>query len=243
MVVEREFFLLGDGKFIDFEDLEDGEDLFISIVFILELSLLFLELVSFFVEDISVNFNGLKFIEVVLDDDREDFFVEVIEEVFLDSFEREFILFLEFFFVVIFVIFIIFIVFRIELKSMFVFVIFDRFREEIEEEVNGDIFDIEIGVLDLEKVGDGMNVYMVYRVIIKIFFFMFSKSEFLVKRRFSDFFGLYSKLVSKYLYVGYIVLLVLEKSIVGMIKVKVGKEDLLFIEFVEKWRVVFERYF
>lgn len=44
---------------------------------------------------------------------------------------------------------------------------------------------------------------------------MFSKSEFSVKRRFSDFLGLHSKLASKYLHVGYIVPPAPEKSIVG----------------------------
>ncbi|ELV11205.1 Sorting nexin-2 [Tupaia chinensis] len=39
---------------------------------------------------------------------------------------------------------------------------------EIEEDANGDIFDIEIGVSDPEKVGDGMNAYMAYRVTTKL---------------------------------------------------------------------------
>ncbi|KAI2538592.1 sorting nexin 2 [Homo sapiens] len=121
-------------------------------------------------------------------------------------------------------------------------VIFDRSREEIEEEANGDIFDIEIGVSDPEKVGDGMNAYMAYRVTTKTSLSMFSKSEFSVKRRFSDFLGLHSKLASKYLHVGYIVPPAPEKSIVGMTKVKVGKEDSSSTEFVEKRRAALERY-
>lgn len=44
---------------------------------------------------------------------------------------------------------------------------------------------------------------------------MFHKNEFSVKRRFSDFLGLHSKLASKYLHVGYIVPPAPEKSIVG----------------------------
>ncbi|OBS57716.1 hypothetical protein A6R68_11158, partial [Neotoma lepida] len=71
---------------------------------------------------------------------------------------------------------------------------------------------------------------------------MFSKSEFSVKRRFSDFLGLHSKLASKYLHVGYIVPPAPEKSIVGMTKVKVGKEDSSSTEFVEKRRAALERY-
>ncbi|XP_037365375.1 sorting nexin-2-like [Talpa occidentalis] len=120
-------------------------------------------------------------------------------------------------------------------------VIFDRSREEIEEEANGDMFDIEIGVSDPEKVGDGMNAYMAYRVTTKTSLSMFSKSEFSVKRRFSDFLGLHSKLASKYLHVGYIVPPAPEKSIVGMTKVKVGKEDSSSTEFVEKRRAALER--
>lgn len=54
-----------------------------------------------------------------------------------------------------------------------------------------------------------------------------------MKSRFSDFLGLHSKLASKYLHVGYIVPPAPEKSIVGMTKVKVGKEDSSSTEFVE----------
>ncbi|KAB1281109.1 Sorting nexin-2 [Camelus dromedarius] len=112
-------------------------------------------------------------------------------------------------------------------------VIFDRSREEIEEEANGDVFDIEIGVSDPEKVGEVDQCTSLS---------MFSKSEFSVKRRFSDFLGLHSKLASKYLHVGYIVPPAPEKSIVGMTKVKVGKEDSSSTEFVEKRRAALERY-
>ncbi|XP_034847331.1 sorting nexin-2-like [Mirounga leonina] len=107
---------------------------------------------------------------------------------------------------------------------------------------NGDVFDIEIGVSDPEKVGDGMNAYMAYRATTKTSLSMFSKSEFSVKRRFSDFLGLHSKLASKYLHVGYIVAPAPEKSIVGMTKVKVGKEDSSSTEFVEKRRAALARY-
>uniref|UniRef100_A0A3P8VRI3 Sorting nexin-2 n=1 Tax=Cynoglossus semilaevis TaxID=244447 RepID=A0A3P8VRI3_CYNSE len=71
---------------------------------------------------------------------------------------------------------------------------------------------------------------------------LFKQNEFAVKRRFSDFLGLHSKLASKYLHVGYIVPPAPEKSIVGMTKVKVGKEDQSSNEFVEKRRSALERY-
>lgn len=47
---------------------------------------------------------------------------------------------------------------------------------------------------------------------------LFKTKDFSVKRRFSDFLGLHSKLASKYLHVGYIVPPAPEKSIVGKSK-------------------------
>uniref|UniRef100_A0A672R1P4 Sorting nexin-2 n=1 Tax=Sinocyclocheilus grahami TaxID=75366 RepID=A0A672R1P4_SINGR len=90
--------------------------------------------------------------------------------------------------------------------------------------------------------GDGMNAYMVYKVLTKTSLSIFSRDEVCVKRRFSDFLGLHSKLASKYMHMGYIVPPAPEKSIVGMTKVKVGKEDLSSVEFVEKRRSALERY-
>ncbi|XP_012519713.1 PREDICTED: sorting nexin-2 [Propithecus coquereli] len=215
MAAEREPPPLGDGKPTDFEELEDGEDLFTSTVSTLESSPSSPEPSSHPAEDISANSNGPKPAEVVLDDDREDLFAEATEEVSLDSPEREPILSSEPSPAITPVTPTALIAPRIESKSMSAPVIFDRSREEIEEEANGDIFDIEIGVSDPEKVGDGMNAYMAYRVTTKTSLSMFSKSEFSVKRRFSDFLGLHSKLASKYLHVGYIVPPAPEKSIVG----------------------------
>ncbi|XP_041041790.1 sorting nexin-2 isoform X2 [Carcharodon carcharias] len=71
---------------------------------------------------------------------------------------------------------------------------------------------------------------------------MFNSKEFTVKRRFSDFLGLHSKLAAKYMHVGYIVPPAPEKSLVGMTKVKVGKEDPSSADFVEKRRASLERY-
>ncbi|XP_059999459.1 sorting nexin-2 isoform X2 [Lagenorhynchus albirostris] len=242
MAAEREPPPLGVGKPTDFEELEDGEDLFTSTVSTLESSPSSPDPASLITEDISTNSNGPKPAEVVLDDDREDLFAEATEEVSLDSPEREPILSSEPSPAVTPVTPTTLIAPRIESKSMSAPVIFDRSREEIEEEANGDVFDIEIGVSDPEKVGDGMNAYMAYRVTTKTSLSMFSKSEFSVKRRFSDFLGLHSKLASKYLHVGYIVPPAPEKSIVGMTKVKVGKEDSSSTEFVEKRRAALERY-
>ncbi|KAM9672614.1 LOW QUALITY PROTEIN: sorting nexin-2-like [Trichechus inunguis] len=242
MAAEREPPPLGDRKPTDFEELEDREDLFASTVSTLESSPSSPEPASLPAEDISTNSNVPKPTEVVLEDYDRDFFAEATEEVSLDSPEREPILSSELSPAVTPVIPTTFIAPRIESKSISAAVIFDRSGEEIEKEANGDIFYIEIGVSDPEKVGDGMNVYMAYRVTTKTSFSMFSKSEFSDKRRFSNFLGLHSKLAGKYLHIGYIVPPAPEKSIVGMTKVKVGKEDSSSTEFVEKRRAALERY-
>uniref|UniRef100_A0A8C7GQV1 Sorting nexin-2 n=1 Tax=Oncorhynchus kisutch TaxID=8019 RepID=A0A8C7GQV1_ONCKI len=109
---------------------------------------------------------------------------------------------------------------------------FERSLDEIEEDDSGDTFDMHIAVSDPEKVGTFNTTSMT----------IFSKNETTVRRRFSDFLGLHSKLASRYLHIGYIVPPAPEKSIVGMTKVKVGKEDLSSAEFVEKRRSALERY-
>uniref|UniRef100_A0A3Q1JNN5 Sorting nexin-2 n=1 Tax=Anabas testudineus TaxID=64144 RepID=A0A3Q1JNN5_ANATE len=189
-------------------------------------------------EDISTNSNGPKQ-DSLFDDDPEDLFAEATEEVSLDSPERDVLLsdgpspaitpitpptsvITP----------------HIGHDDMFTHSSFD----EIEEEDGGDSFDINISVSDPEKVGDGMNAYMAYKVTTKTTMSLFKRSEFIVKRRFSDFLGLHSKLASKYLHIGYIVPPAPEKSIVGMTKVKVGKEDQSSNEFVEKRRSALERY-
>uniref|UniRef100_A0A8C4H7V2 Sorting nexin-2 n=1 Tax=Dicentrarchus labrax TaxID=13489 RepID=A0A8C4H7V2_DICLA len=185
-------------------------------------------------EDISANSNGPKQ-DSLFDDDPEDLFAEATEEVSLDSPEREVLLsdgpspaitpitpptsvITP----------------RIGLAhdDMFTHSSFD----EIEEEEGGDSFDMHISVSDPEKVGE----YTFYITVTSMS--LFKTDEFSVKRRFSDFLGLHSKLASKYLHIGYIVPPAPEKSIVGMTKVKVGKEDQSSNEFVEKRRSALERY-
>uniref|UniRef100_A0A9R1SGZ8 Sorting nexin-2 n=2 Tax=Cyprinus carpio TaxID=7962 RepID=A0A9R1SGZ8_CYPCA len=144
-------------------------------------------------EDISPSSNGPR------DDDPDDLFAEATEEVSLDSPERQPIL--------------------SDGPSPAItpvtpVMISPRVDDEDEEE-NRDTFDIQISVSDPEKVGDGMNAYMVYKVTTKTSLSIFSRDEVCVKRRFSDFLGLYSKLASKYMHMGYIVPPAPEKSIVG----------------------------
>ncbi|KAL0967899.1 hypothetical protein UPYG_G00259400 [Umbra pygmaea] len=114
--------------------------------------------------------------------------------------------------------------------------------EEEEEEESGDRFELNISITNPEKVGDGMNAYMAYKVSTQTTLPMFRCKTFTVRRRFSDFLGLYEKLLDKHAQNGYIVPPPPEKSIMGMTKVKVGKEDNSSAEFVEKRRASLERY-
>uniref|UniRef100_A0A6I8SNR6 Sorting nexin-2 n=1 Tax=Xenopus tropicalis TaxID=8364 RepID=A0A6I8SNR6_XENTR len=226
MAAEREPPPLGDGRQPECEDLEDGEDLFTSTVSTLESSPSSPEPASLPAEDISTNSNGPKTTEVLLCDDREDLFAEATDEVSLDSPERDLILSSEPSPAITPVTPTSLIMPRMETISISAPVIYDRSTDEIEEEANGDAFDVEIGVSDPEKTSLSM----------------FNKNEFSVRRRFSDFLGLHSKLATKYMHIGYIVPPAPEKSIVGMTKVKVGKEDSSSNEFVEKRRAALERY-
>ncbi|KAM6329521.1 sorting nexin-2 isoform 4-T4 [Alca torda] len=168
MAAEREPPPLGEARPADFEELEDGEDLFTSTVSTLESSPSSPEPASLPAEDLSTNSNGPKPTEIMLDDDREDLFAEATEEVSLDSPERDPMLSPEPTPAVTPVTPTTLVAPRMESKSVTAPVIFDRAREEIEEEANGDLFDIEINVSDPEKVGDGMNAYMAYRVTTKL---------------------------------------------------------------------------
>uniref|UniRef100_A0AAR2LUY6 Sorting nexin-2 n=1 Tax=Pygocentrus nattereri TaxID=42514 RepID=A0AAR2LUY6_PYGNA len=214
MAEDREPPPLADAVQTDFREVEEGEDLFVSTVS--TLSPTSPEPASFPAEDISTNSNGPKQ-EILLDDDQEDLFAEATEEVSLDSPEREPIL--------------------SDGPSPAItpvtptVIITPRVDDE-EAEENGDTFDMQITVSDPEK----------HSLCSCTSLSLFSRNEFSVKRRFSDFLGLHSKLASKYMHIGYIVPPAPEKSIVGMTKVKVGKEDLSSAEFVEKRRSALERY-
>lgn len=62
-----------------------------------------------------------------------------------------------------------------------------------------------------------MSSYVAYRVFTKTNMPIFSKHEFAVLRRFSDFLGLHEKLTEKYLRSGRIIPPAPEKSIVGKV--------------------------
>ncbi|XP_043933396.1 sorting nexin-1-like [Protopterus annectens] len=112
---------------------------------------------------------------------------------------------------------------------------------EEEEEAGGDQFQLNIKVTDPKKIGDGMNAYVVYTVSTQTELQMFRHKQMMVKRRFSDFLGLYEKLMEKHASAGLIIPPPPEKSILGMTKVKVGKDD-SSAEFLERRRAALERY-
>uniref|UniRef100_A0A3Q3QX96 Sorting nexin-2 n=1 Tax=Monopterus albus TaxID=43700 RepID=A0A3Q3QX96_MONAL len=105
--------------------------------------------------------------------------------------------------------------------------------EELEEEEQEDKFDIAVSVKDPEKIE-----HCLFQTTLP----MFRNKTFTVRRRFSDFLGLYEKLSEKHGPNGFIVPPPPEKSILGMTKVKVGKEDSSSADFVERRRGALERY-
>ncbi|ELU01066.1 hypothetical protein CAPTEDRAFT_156986 [Capitella teleta] len=83
---------------------------------------------------------------------------------------------------------------------------------------------------------------MAYKVNTKTTYPEFRHGEMSVYRRFSDFLGLHDKLVEKHLHEGYIIPPPPEKSVVGMTKIKMSKEDQASGDFVEKRRAALERF-
>ncbi|WKX92635.1 hypothetical protein Q1695_010567 [Nippostrongylus brasiliensis] len=82
-------------------------------------------------------------------------------------------------------------------------------------------FTLEIRIIDFEKKGDGMNAYIVYKLITKSEGVPgISDKTYEVWRRFSDFLGLHDKLFEKYISKGVIVPAAPEKSIAAMTKTK-----------------------
>ncbi|XP_054467866.1 sorting nexin-1-like [Anoplopoma fimbria] len=114
--------------------------------------------------------------------------------------------------------------------------------EQLEEEEDTDSFDLDVAVTNPEKVGDGMHAYVAYKVSTRTSLAMFRNKVFYVRRRYSDFLGLYEKLSVKQSLHGCIIPPPPEKSVVGMTKVKVGMDDPSSVEFVERRRAALERY-
>ncbi|XP_026763121.2 sorting nexin-2 [Galleria mellonella] len=113
---------------------------------------------------------------------------------------------------------------------------------------------IIITVTEPQKIGEGMSSYVAYRVLTKTNMPIFSKHEFAVLRRFSDFLGLHEKLTEKYLRSGRIIPPAPEKSIVGTTKLKMtstpstesanGSNSAASVQsqFVERRRAALERF-
>ena len=70
-----------------------------------------------------------------------------------------------------------------------------------------------------------MSAYLAYKVSTKTNVSYFKRSEMCVDRRFSDFLGLHDKLSEKYLQNGRIIPPAPDKSVVGMTRVKMSKEN------------------
>eukprot|EP00111_Clytia_hemisphaerica_P010803 TCONS_00031595-protein len=117
----------------------------------------------------------------------------------------------------------------------------NKTEEEIEEE-GGDTFDITIKISDPMKIGDGMSAYMAYSVSTTTSLSQFKSSEFAVKRRFSDFLGLFERLNEKHILYGRVVPPPPDKSVVGMVKIKGSKDDQSSTEFVERRRQSLQKY-
>ncbi|ETN85551.1 PX domain protein [Necator americanus] len=82
-------------------------------------------------------------------------------------------------------------------------------------------FILEVRICDFEKRGDGMNAYIVYKLVTKCEGVPgISDRTYEVWRRFSDFLGLHDKLFEKYISKGIIVPAAPEKSIAAMTKTK-----------------------
>ncbi|XP_052828039.1 sorting nexin-2 isoform X3 [Octopus bimaculoides] len=111
-------------------------------------------------------------------------------------------------------------------------------KNEIEEE---DPYTLEIKVCEPNRVGDGMGAYIVYKVISKTNIPAFRKTTMTVLRRFSDFLGLHEKLALKYIRDGRIVPPAPEKSVLGMTKIKMNKEESGSTEFIERRRLALQR--
>lgn len=120
--------------------------------------------------------------------------------------------------------------------------------EEIITERSNNII---ITVTEPHKVGEGMGSYVAYRLITKTNMPIFSKQEFSVLRRFSDFLGLHEKLTEKYLRSGRIIPPAPEKNALGTTKLKMTSTPSTESatgpggvqgEFVERRRAALERY-
>ncbi|BES90756.1 Vps5 C terminal like [Nesidiocoris tenuis] len=104
---------------------------------------------------------------------------------------------------------------------------------------------LTVKVTDVQRLGDGMGAYMVYKVETYTNLPQFKKKS-CVLRRFSDFLGLHDRLVEKHLRTGRIIPPAPEKSVLGMTKLKMGaqhaEQTSSNYEFIERRKSALERY-
>ncbi|CAL1527373.1 unnamed protein product [Lymnaea stagnalis] len=105
-----------------------------------------------------------------------------------------------------------------------------------------EVYEIDIKITETLKMGDGMSAYMVYKIISKTTNPAFRRPENAVLRRFSDFLGMHAKLAEKHVPLGIIVPPAPEKSVIGMTKVKMSKEESGSSDFIERRRAALERF-
>lgn len=101
---------------------------------------------------------------------------------------------------------------------------------------------LTVRVTNPEKIGDGMSAYVAYKVSFSTTIPAFGRPEGSVRRRFSDFLGLYEKLHEKYLRDGFVIPPKPEKSVVGATKIKMSKDSVEEDHFVERRRAQLERF-
>ncbi|CAD6189103.1 unnamed protein product [Caenorhabditis auriculariae] len=100
----------------------------------------------------------------------------------------------------------------------------DRFASISPEPTNSHIL---IRVTDFEKRGEGMNAFIVYKIITRTEGIAgYANRDYIVWRRFSDFLGLHEKIVEKYLPKGIVVPVPPEKSFAAMTKTKTASNPL-----------------
>uniref|UniRef100_A0A0A9Y6R1 Sorting nexin-2 n=1 Tax=Lygus hesperus TaxID=30085 RepID=A0A0A9Y6R1_LYGHE len=103
---------------------------------------------------------------------------------------------------------------------------------------------LNVKITDVQRCGDGMGAYMVYKVETVSTLPQFKKKS-CVLRRFSDFLGLHDRLVEKHLRTGRIIPPAPEKSVIGMTKLKMGgqhTEQSSNFDFIERRKCSLERY-
>ncbi|MFH4975340.1 hypothetical protein AB6A40_002049 [Gnathostoma spinigerum] len=104
---------------------------------------------------------------------------------------------------------------------------------------------IDIKINQFEKKGEGMNAYIVYKIVSKVQDVVgYANKEYEVWRRFSDFLGLHEKLMEKHFHRGIMVPAAPEKSISALTKTKMtsGPDDRTATEFAERRARILQRF-